>query len=200
MKKYLIAGAIVAVLGVGGFVIAQGFFTPFLAHLNGYEEVPAVSTSGNAEFRADLIQFGNQLQWELTYRRLEGNITQAHIHFAQPGVNGAVVVFLCSNLNNGPPGTQLCPPPPATVRGIISAADIGGGASGQGIAAGEFDEFLRAMRRGATYVNVHTSTWPGGEVRSQIRIPPPIVNDNMFRSVPDEQVIDDGTKPGHTGH
>jgi hypothetical protein len=33
---------------------------------------------------------------------------------------------------------------------------------------GEFDELLAAMRAGFTYINVHTTTWPGGEVRSQI--------------------------------
>ena len=32
----------------------------------------------------------------------------------------------------------------------------------------EFDELLRAIRAGATYVNVHSTRWPGGEIRSQI--------------------------------
>lgn len=68
----------------------------------------------------------------------------------------------------GPAGTQLCPSAPATITGTIRAADVIG-PEGQGIAAGEFDELILAVREGATYVNVHTSGRPGGEVRGQIR-------------------------------
>jgi hypothetical protein len=30
------------------------------------------------------------------------------------------------------------------------------------------DELIQAIRSGTTYVNVHSSTWPTGEIRSQI--------------------------------
>lgn len=196
MKKYLILGAVITVLGGGAFVLAQGFFPPFTGNLIGYEEVPAVSTNGNAEFKAELSPYGNQVNWELTYRVLEGNITQSHIHFGQRGVNGGIVVFLCSNLGNGPAGTQACPPPPATIRGTFSTGDIGAGAAAQGIAAGEYNEFLRAMRSGATYVNIHSNIWPGGEVRSQIVLPnqAPVLRDSTS-----DQLFDDQNS-GHGGH
>jgi hypothetical protein len=42
------------------------------------------------------------------------------------------------------------------------------GPAGQGIAAGEFAELLAAMRAGVTYVNVHSTLYPGGEIRAQI--------------------------------
>ena len=82
--------------------------------------------------------------------------------------NGPIVVFLCSNLGNGPAATQACPASGGTITGTIRAADIGAGAAGQGLAAGEFDEFVRALRSGATYVNVHFTGRPGGEIRAQI--------------------------------
>jgi hypothetical protein len=41
-------------------------------------------------------------------------------------------------------------------------------AAGQGIAAGQFDEFLRALRTGTAYVNVHTNLYQGGEIRGNI--------------------------------
>ena len=41
-------------------------------------------------------------------------------------------------------------------------------AVGQGIEAGDFEEFAAALRRGNTYANVHSSKWPGGEIRAQI--------------------------------
>jgi hypothetical protein len=53
------------------------------------------------------------------------------------------------------------------VTGTITPANILGPA-GQGIAAGEFDEFIAAMRAGVTYANVHTAQFPGGEIRGQI--------------------------------
>jgi hypothetical protein len=138
------------------------------AQLIGFKEVPAVSTTGSAEFRAEIDKHDNAIDWELRYKDLEGEVQQAHIHFAQRGVNGAIVVFLCTNLGNGPAGTQVCPPSPATLTGKIVAADMVNTAAGQGIAAGEFDELLRAIRAGKTYVNVHSAIWPGGEIRGQI--------------------------------
>ncbi len=75
-------------------------------------------------------------------------------------------MFLCTNLGNGPVGTQACPPS-GTVTGTIRPVDVIGPA-GQGIAAGEFDELVAAIRAGATYANVHTDLRPGGEIRGQL--------------------------------
>ncbi len=38
----------------------------------------------------------------------------------------------------------------------------------QGIEPGAFNEILAAMRVGSAYANVHTTKWPGGEIRAQI--------------------------------
>jgi hypothetical protein len=53
------------------------------------------------------------------------------------------------------------------VTGTITPADIGGPA-GQGIAPGEFNEVLRALRSGNVYANIHTATYPSGEIRGQV--------------------------------
>jgi hypothetical protein len=76
-------------------------------------------------------------------------------------------VFLCSNLGNGPAGTQLCPPPPATVSGTFTATDVIG-PTAQGIAPGELAELIDAIRAGKAYANVHSTRNPGGEIRGQI--------------------------------
>ena len=135
--------------------------------LTGYEEVPAVSTTGNGEFNARISKDESRIDWELSYSDLEGAVQQAHIHIGQTGVNGGIMVFLCTNLGNGPAGTQPCPAPPATISGTLVAADVVGPAA-QGIAVGELDEVIAAIRAGASYVNVHSTTFPGGEIRSQI--------------------------------
>lgn len=167
MKRYLMVASIAVLLLVSAVIIAQRFGN-FRESLSGYEEVPAVSTVASGEFRAEISRDDSSISYELSYADLEGTVQQSHIHFGQKSVNGGIVVFLCTNLGNGPAGTQLCPTPPATITGTITAANIGAGANAQGIAPGEFAELLRAIRAGQTYANVHSTKWPGGEVRTQI--------------------------------
>ena len=138
----------------------------FAAFLVGYEEVPAISTRAHGHFRATMTDEG--IAWSLRYRGIEGGaVQQAHIHFGQRAVNGGVSAFLCTASPTPPPGVQPCPADGATLRGTIRAEDVVGPA-GQGIAAGEIDELRRAMRAGVTYVNVHSATYPTGEIRGQV--------------------------------
>ena len=164
--KFGIAVAAVALIGMGTAAVADNVRAR--ETLTGYEEVPALSTPGVGEFKIDLNRAGDALDYTLTFSGLESDATQAHIHFENATNNGPVVVFLCSNLGNGPAGTQACPLAGGTITGTITAADVGGGAAAQGLAAGEFDEFVRALRSGATYVNVHSTNRPTGEIRAQI--------------------------------
>jgi hypothetical protein len=56
----------------------------------------------------------------------------------------------------------------ATVAGTVRAADVVG-PTAQGIEPGEFAELVAAVRAGVTYVNVHSTKYPGGEIRAQLR-------------------------------
>jgi CHRD domain len=165
--KLAVSVSAVTALGVAGAVaLAQGG-RDFKERLTGYEEVPALSTSGNGTFRASIRSGGSEIRYRLTYAGLEAEPLQAHIHLGQRAVNGGISVFLCDNTGGGPTGTQPCPDPPATVRGTLRASDVIGPAA-QGIAPGEFGELVRAIRAGATYANVHTEKYPGGEIRAQL--------------------------------
>ena len=167
--KWAAAVAVVGAVAVAGTAaIAGGGNNRFAAGLRGYEEVPAVSTQALGGFTATVNKAGTAFTYRLGYAGLEGAVSQAHLHFGQLSVNGGISAFFCTNLGNGPAGTQACPPPPAVVTGTITAAEVVGPA-GQGIAAGEFSELLRAIRAGATYANVHSNLWPGGEIRGQVR-------------------------------
>jgi hypothetical protein len=168
MRRLVVSIAVIAVVSASTVVLAQGF-KKISEVLTGYEETPsAVSTTGNGTFNARISNDNSHIDWELSYSDLEGAVQQAHIHFGQKSVTGPISVFLCTNLGNGPAGTQPCPAPPATISGTIVAADVTNLANERGISAGEFDEFLAALRAGVTYVNVHSTRWPGGEIRSQI--------------------------------
>jgi hypothetical protein len=138
------------------------------AHLQPSHEVPAVSSPAEGRFSAEIDAAAGEVTYELTFSGLQANVTQSHIHFAQPNVNGGIMVWLCGTATNpGPAGTQTCPQS-GTITGTIHAADIQT-LSTQGIATGEFDEFVAALRDGLAYANVHTAQSPGGEIRGQIR-------------------------------
>jgi CHRD domain-containing protein len=175
-RKGILAGlaAALAALGIAAFALADGpGFNHLSDSLTGYQEVAAVSTGGHATFTADLSKDGT-IAWEMTYGGMESDVTQSHIHFGQRSVNGGISVFLCTNLGNGPVGTQACPLRAGTISGVITAADVSpnipatAAARTQGINTGELEEFLRAMDAGKTYANIHTVSLPGGEIRAQL--------------------------------
>ena len=168
MKRATIALCCIALLAVSAVALVQN--KKIREFLSGFQEVPAVSTEAEGEFQARISANESQIDYELSYSDLEGSVTQAHIHFGQKDVNGGISVWLCGNPSptvTPPAGTPACPPSPATVTGTLTAANVVGPTS-QGIAAGEFAELVRAIRAGRTYANVHSTKFPGGEIRSQI--------------------------------
>jgi hypothetical protein len=153
------------------------------ANLSGYNEVHfsagppaalrgAISTKATGKFSARID--GDVIHYTLSYKDLEGNVTQAHIHFGQRHSVGGIVVWLCQTDGVLAPVdvralTPTCPgPSEGTVKGTITPAQVLTVAN-QGIDAGQFDELVKAIRAGATYANVHSSLWPPGEVRGQVR-------------------------------
>jgi hypothetical protein len=172
-KKSMLAALAVgaAALAVAAFALAGGSgpgFNHLSATLVGYQEVPSISTTGTASFTADVAKDGQSVSWSMTYADLEGNVTQSHIHFGQRSVIGGISVFFCSNLGNGPAGTQACPGPhDGTISGTFGPADVIGPTS-QGITAGQWDELINAIDAGKAYANIHSTIWPGGEIRAQL--------------------------------
>jgi hypothetical protein len=152
-------------------------------NLSGYNEVHfiggtspalrgAVSTAASGEFKARIDDDAETIRYELTYRNLEGSVTQAHIHFGQKHTVGGIVVWLCQTTAVPHPvpalalRTPFCPAF-GTVTGTIERQDVIT-VAGQGIDAGEFEELVRAIRAGVTYANVHSSLFMPGEIRGQI--------------------------------
>ena len=158
----------------------------FRARLSGYHEVHfiggaapalrgAISTKASGRFEAKIDQTDSSIDYVIHYEGLESDVTQSHIHFGQRHTVGGIVVWLCQTTGTPAPGavaaaTPFCPGArEGTVRGTITASQVLE-ATGQGIAAGEFDEVLRAIRAGAAYANVHSTTFTPGEIRGQIKV------------------------------
>jgi CHRD domain len=171
MRKVVLLGlaVVVGVLAVSAVAFADRGHgkgdKDFSARLNGWEEDPTQVTTGTGKFRAE-VDSATQISFRLSYRNLEGtNVVQAHIHIGDRHESGGISAWLCGGTTQ-----PACPAgPTATVTGTIEAADITGPV-GQGVEPGNFADLLRAVRRGETYANVHTSPRaPAGEIRGQIR-------------------------------
>jgi CHRD domain len=166
-----------ALLGVA--VLAAGLLVVSLAgaaggkknlkadELSGYQENPDISTVATGSFKATLDDDAQTITYELSYSGLEGSVIQSHVHFGKRAVNGGVSFFLCGTAASpGPAGTPTCPAD-GTVSRTVTAAEILG-PTVQGIEEMNYEELAAAMRNGNTYANVHSTKWPGGEIRAQI--------------------------------
>src|SRR5262249_25858347 len=135
------------------------------ARLRGLNEVPPTNSRATGTLHASISADETSISFTLDYRGLSGNPGAAHIHFAPSKVNGGVMVFFCGGAK------PACPAPTAgTVTGMTTAADIVGPAP-QGIAPapnGQLADVIRAIRTGNAYANMHTMSFPTGEIRGQI--------------------------------
>lgn len=156
----------------------------FGTNLTGYQETPmTINSPGSGEFAAKVNASGTAIDWVMTYRDLPTPVLQSHIHFGRPGLSGGIVLFLCTDLGNGPAGTQACPDAPpgseVTLSGTLTEADVVA-QTGQGIQAGAqgFADIIEALRNGAAYANVHTDQFKSGEIRGALGKPHDHGNDD----------------------
>ena len=171
------SGTLVTALAVASLA---ALFAPAMAsaeviavHLIGYNETPlTINSAGTASFVVRISEDGTSIEYELSYGGLSSTVLQSHIHFGEPAISGPVVLFLCTNLGNAPatvPVPPACPAQPATVTGTLTAANVISNAAGIDSGAAGFAEMVKAIRAGAAYVNVHTTSHPGGEVRARLK-------------------------------
>lgn len=144
MKKLgsvLVAGALAMLVfaAVSSARSSSGMYH-LSATLNAGQEVPkqvVKNQAAHGSFTATLS--GTHLVWKLTFAKLTGPATAAHIHLGAMGKSGNVVVPLCTPCKSGMKGTAT-----------ISAS------------------LLKTIKKHGTYVNVHTAKNPNGEIRGQL--------------------------------
>ena len=169
LRWILRAAAVVAVLGLTVAATSADEATLSMhAKLTGFQEVTPKLSPSTGRFEATVT--GSTLSYTLTYSKLSSPASMAHIHFGQPAVNGGVFLWLCgSAAAPGPAGTPTCPANGGTVsRSGVTAADIQA-VSGQNLSAGDLAGALSIIAAGDAYVNVHTTNFPGGEIRGAVR-------------------------------
>lgn len=149
MKKlFLLAGAAGLVLGlvIAGAAGARSQATrvQIVATMVAADETPTPKgevASARGSFTGTLTKSdsGTVLNWQLSFGSLTGDAIAAHIHIADRGIAGPVVVPLCSPCTSGATGT-------ANINATV----------------------LEAIQNDRAYVNVHTKTNPAGEIRGQV--------------------------------
>jgi len=158
--RFFALGAVVANLIAAPMVTSQT--ERFSASLAGANEVPPINSAGTGNFEMTIRPDG--ISFSLSFSDLSSNLSVAHLHFAPSKVAGGVMIFLC-----GGGGQPACPVATSgNITGTITAANVTG-PGGQGIAAGDLDSALEAVRDGLSYANMHTTMFPGGEIRGNVQ-------------------------------
>jgi hypothetical protein len=136
----LLAAGAVCALALTALSLAASRTTVWTAALSSGQEVPkqvVKDTAAHGLFKGTLT--GNTLKWKLTFAKLTGPATAAHIHMAARGKSGDIVVPLCAPCSSGVTGTATITP-----------------------------SLLSAFNKHLLYVNVHTAKNPDGEIRGQL--------------------------------
>ena len=127
----------------------------YITVLNGKNEVPShpdVTATGISGF---IVNSGNSKIWyQIEAEGLKG-VTQAHIHSGKVGENGPVVATLFKGSKDTVNG--------ALVQGSITADKLEGPLKGKTIS-----DLVNLIDKSSAYVNVHTQSFPDGEIRGQI--------------------------------
>ena len=156
----LAAGTASATAAVGLSSAALGASATYTTPLFAHEETTEPDTHAHGVAQLRLSNDGTELSYRLVVANID-DVLMAHIHLGDPGVDGAVVAWLYPS---GPPPQLI----DGTTRGVlatgtITSADLVGPLAGQ-----DLGDLLAAIDAGSTYVNVHTSANPGGEIRGQL--------------------------------
>ena len=110
--------------------------------LRGGNEVPPNAGQGSGSVDAVFNKDTNLLRWKVNYAGLTGGATAGHFHGpAAVGANAGVALGWTAPISSGMEGSATLTP--------AQAADL---------------------MAGRWYANVHTATYPGGEVRGQMTV------------------------------
>ncbi len=155
MKRRAVFGFTAAVLVcLVASPLAMGAQIVFDTSLLGANEAPPVLTNGWGVGSFVVDTQAKTFDLTLTVDDLIGPVSSADIHMGLPGLNGPSVITLPALTDVTIPNTQI------VVYKQLQLTNF----SWQSV----FPAFLTQLSQGNLYLNVHTTTFPGGEVRAQL--------------------------------
>jgi len=159
MRRFGLAGCVVVMAGLmaAGCNDATKGVAIYQATLTGGGETPPRATGADGAVGFDVD--GTTVHYSIEIHAITG-VTGAHIHAGGAGTNGPIVVALYPG-----PGVNFSTTPTAGVDGVL----IQGSFTAGDVTGVSFDTLLSRMGDGTAYANVHTTAFPGGEIRGQIQ-------------------------------
>jgi len=159
-KLFYIAVTLAAIMSISVAVILTNHANAqqqvaYIAILNGKNEVPShsdVTATGMAGFIVNTAK--TKIWYQIEAEGLK-KVTQAHIHSGKSGENGPVVATLFKGNKDTVNG--------ALVQGSITSDKLVGPLKGKSIS-----DLVNLIEKSSAYVNVHTESFPDGEIRGQI--------------------------------
>ncbi|MGC1927940.1 MAG: CHRD domain-containing protein [Candidatus Nitrosopolaris sp.] len=142
-----------------GFINSASAQQQFTAKLSSKNEVPPVSTPATGIAMFTVSPDGTSLHYVLNVADMTG-VMGAHIHAGTSMQNGPVVAGLFNPSMVGPPTGKVHG---SLSKGTIRASNLTGPLAGK-----ELSDLLLLIKSGNTYVNVHTTQNPKGEIRGQL--------------------------------
>ncbi|HEY6139530.1 MAG TPA: CHRD domain-containing protein [Thermoanaerobaculia bacterium] len=130
----------------GDLTPASGQFLYYANELRGANEVPATGSSAVGAFFITIDTINKTLTWDVTSN--VANPTLAHIHNNVAGANGGIVVNF------------------ALTPGAFTNGRTSGSVSIAGLTDTQFNDLITKPQN--FYVNVHSTTNGGGEIRGQL--------------------------------
>lgn len=163
MKRHFLHAAICAAFVLSAIPAKADFMATAsidaAQELNPLTNAPPVSPA-TGSFTLDFNAAANSLTYTLMYSGLTSSTTMAHIHLGPPGQSGAPLFTLYDY--GMPPSVNMTSD---TLSGTLTAADFMPD-SVDGIAT--FAQAVAQIQDDNTYVNIHTTNYPAGEIRGQI--------------------------------
>ena len=156
MKK-LLFGAAAALLFLSA-APAQADTIHAMATLGGGEEVPGLLSGAVAQADLTIDTESRTIAVVLRVFNIPTGTTAGHIHVGSKGVAGPVVVDF--------------PIPPGRTGDLTLSFTVGAAQLRPNPAIGinTIDDVIQAIAGGGAYVNIHTATYPAGEIRGQLTV------------------------------
>src|ERR687891_1159784 len=171
MKKRVKFIGLVVMLLLGS-AVARADQLAFTATLTGAQEVPPTGSAGIGSALVTLDTVTNLLTVNVSFAGLGSPTIASHIHCCTPPGANAMVATAVPTFPGFPlgvtTGTYL-QTFDLTLASTYNPAFI---TAHGGTVAGAQAAFIAGLTSGQTYLNIHTSQFPGGEIRGQLQAVP----------------------------
>ncbi len=140
----------------------------YAAPLKGISEIPAANTPGNG-YATVTVDFDLlTMRVQVTFADLLGNVTASHIHCCTvtPGAANVPVATQTPSFVNFPTGVKAGTYDQTFDMSLASSYSAGFITNHGGTVGTAFNDLVAGLDSGNAYLNVHTSLFPGGEIRA----------------------------------